>query len=205
MRYFMGLIGGLVDSRAKGGLRGHASGSGVRGIMVAVVVLGWVVVGGGSAEATTFDGTLLSNVACASYFSPTGFQYYVSYCATATVVVVNPCLQLSKLGTPTVVSSGGAVTWQIYVKNCSPTTSAYNVVMYDVIPDNMAYVGSSLTANVFGGSPAPTVKASYSLDAGVNWTAGQAPGGVTALLRWGVTPMLAPNVSALITYQATVL
>ena len=171
---------------------------------MAVVVVGCVVAGG-RGEATTFDGTLLSNVACASYFSPTGFQYYVSYCATATVVVVNPCLQLAKFGTPTVASSGGTVTWQIYVKNCSPTTSAYNVVMYDVVPDNMAYVGSSLTTNIFGGFPAPTVKASYSLDGGLNWLAGEAPGGVTALLRWGVTPMLAPNVSAMITFRATVL
>lgn len=199
----MGLIGvfwGLVDSRAKGGLRGHASGNGVRGILLGVMVMA-----GGAAWGTTFDGTLLSNVACASYFSPTGYRYWVTYCATATVLVVNPCLQLSKVGSPTVASSGGTVTWQIYVRNCSPTSSAYNVVMYDVVPDNMAYVGSSFTQNIFGGVPAPTVKASYSLDGGMNWLAGEAPGGVTALLRWGVTPGLAPNVSAMVTFKATVL
>jgi len=204
MRVLKGFIGGLVNSRAKGGLRGHASGPGVRGIMCVLgVVLG--VLACGEARGTTFDGTLLSNVATASYFSPTGYRYWVSYSTTATVVVVNPCLQLSKVGSPTVASSGGTVTWQIYVKNCSPTTSAYNVVMYDVVPDNMAYVGSSYAANIFGGVPAPTVKASYSLDGGLNWLAGEAPGGVTALLRWGVTPSLAPNVSAMITFKATVL
>src|SRR5688500_17248493 len=84
--------------------------------MVRFLVLaarGLVSMAPGSAAAATADGTLITNVACATFSAnPAGTAgYAVSYCATATVLIRNPCIALQKIANPTVQASGGDVTF----------------------------------------------------------------------------------------------
>jgi len=98
---------------------------------------------GRGAWAATTDGTLITNAACGSFQSASGMPFWISYCATATVIVSNPCVSLTKRANPTVQSSGGTVTFDLAAINCSCTTSSFNIVITDRLPDNMAYVGGT--------------------------------------------------------------
>ena len=111
--------------------------------MLAAFVL--LAMGPGRTEAATADGTLITNVACATFSSAqtAGQGYAVSYCATATVLIQNPCVQLQKVANPTVQASGGSVTFTLWVVNCSATSSAWNVTVTDKMPDNTAYAGGT--------------------------------------------------------------
>ena len=111
------------------------------------------------AQAATTDGTLITNVACGSFQSSSGMQFWVSYCATATVIVSNPCVSLVKRATPTVQSSGGTVTFELLAINCSCSNSSFNIIITDRLPDNMAYVGATTPFYTWygaGGVPNPT-------------------------------------------------
>ena len=86
----------------------------------------------------TGDGTLVTNVACATYMSASGAGFAVSYCATAILNIQNPCVALQKVANPTAQASGGTVTYTIWVVNCSCTGSAFNINVTDRLPDNVA-------------------------------------------------------------------
>ena len=115
-----------------------------------LAALGLLATMGREASAMTADGTLVTNVACATYSSASGAGFAVSYCATAILNIQNPCLALQKVANPTAQASGGLVTYTIWVVNCSCTGSAFNINVTDRLPDNVI-MGSNL-AGWNGGS-----------------------------------------------------
>ena len=170
----------------------------------ALVTIGWLGLSPGVVQAApTADGTLITNVACATYMAPGGQGFAVTYCATQWVLVANPCLALQKLATPTLQSSGGTVTFTLWVVNCSCTNSAFNVQVTDRLPDNMGYVAPSWANWPNGGG---TWYQSYGGAAAGPFTAGAAPNGQGApdYLRYALD-MLGVCKSAFVTFQATVL
>lgn len=163
-----------------------------------------LVAGGRTASAATTDGTLITNVACGTFLSSAGMGFAISYCCTATVLVSNPCVALQKRATPTVQSSGGTVTFELIAINCSNSSSAFNIMVTDRLPDNMAYVTSANPA-WYSGTGGPINSAFRSAD-NVSWSGGwPVLGQVTPYwLRWQLE-FLGPGKSGGITFLATVL
>lgn len=173
---------------------------------MAVLVLGGVA---GTAMATTSDGTLITNVACSTYGSVGGCDFAVSYCATQTVLVATPSIQLQKTASPSIECSGGTVTFCIWAVNTSAMTSAFNVGLVDRLPDQMGYVNGGQTSwngltagntffNDWGGEPFPYTR-----------NPGEPPNGVTSsgslyYLRF-VFGLIGPGKSALVCYKAQIL
>lgn len=165
-----------------------------------------LVAGGRSASAATTDGTLITNVACGTFLSASGVGFAISYCCTANVLVANPCVALQKRATPTVQSSGGVVTFELIISNCSTSSSSFNIMVTDRLPDNMAFFAGAGTGGWYSGAGLPAQSAHKSGD-NVNWTANWplAPGNLPPLyLRW-TFQFLPPGASAGVTFQATVL
>ena len=102
-----------------------------------LAALGLLATMGKEASAMTADGTLVTNVACATYMSASGAGFAVSYCVTTPFRVDNPCLALQKAANPTAQASGGLVTYTIWVLNCSCSGSAFNINVTDRLPDNV--------------------------------------------------------------------
>jgi len=102
-----------------------------RASVIAFVLL---AVAGTRGHAMTSEGTLLTNVACASYWSADDTQYKCSYSSSANVIVMNPAIQLRKTATPTMQCSGGTINFCIYVVNTSAMSSAFNVTIEDILP-----------------------------------------------------------------------
>jgi uncharacterized repeat protein (TIGR01451 family) len=154
---------------------------------VAAGLLAW----GSVARAATADGTLITNVACATFSSAAGSQFAVSYCATSVVPVANPCIALQKTANPTTQASGGTVTYCLWVVNCSPSTSAFNITITDNLPANVSYAGGYADWN--GGS-------------GGTWFPTTPPVGQTATftMRFVLT-QLGMNRSAMACFQVQVL
>jgi len=164
-----------------------------------------LVAGARNASAATTDGTLITNVACGTFLSSAGVGFSISYCCTATVLVSNPCVALQKKANPTVQSSGGTVTFELIAINCSASSSAFQIMVTDKLPDNMAYAFSA-NPSWYGGNGAPIPSLFKSAD-NLTWTGGwpAATGNVTPLwLRWQMQ-FLSPGSSASITFLATVL
>jgi len=170
-----------------------------------------LVAGGRSASAATTDGTLITNVACGTFLSASGMGFAISYCCTANVIVANPCVALQKRATPTVQSSGGVVTFELIAINCSCSSSAFNIMVTDRLPDNMAYFAGPVNAwNGTTGAPGPNpistgYKSPDNLPSSwtVTWPA--AAGQVAPyFLRWQLE-FLGPCESSAISFQATVL
>ena len=162
----------------------------------------------------TADGTLITNVACATYGTVSaGCNFAASYCVTATVLVVNPNIQVSKRATPSIECSGATVTFCIWVANASAYTSAFNVHIEDIIPGAqgvMSYVqgqetwvsgtaGATLTVGY--GSPRAPWAAFFTQYWGSECPEGQT--GVYAI-RW-VVSMIGPGKSALLCWKASIL
>jgi len=162
------------------------------------------LVGGGVARGATADGVLITNCVSASFSLPGNFKFWVSYCATGTVLVQNPCMQMTKYAMPAMQAVGGTVTYQVYVRNCSLTLTSYNVTVEDVFPANMGYVNPSYLAVAWGGTP--TVTPGYNNGA---WVGGEPANGSTSAtinrLRWIVTPSMAPLASVMVEFRMTVL
>ncbi len=176
------------------------------------------------ATAMTADGALITNSAAATMYWGSGGDpwwgaapdgpyaspfFTMSYKATTTVIVSCPLVALQKWATPTSQAAGGTVTFTICVVNNSLAASAWNVILTDQLPDNMAYVtgiaGDTWTTGGTLIGTAPNYAWSTTSAAGVFFN-GQPPSGQTNpyFLRWVINP-LGPGRSACMTVRATVL
>ncbi len=158
----------------------------------------------GVSAAPTADGTLITNVACATFQAAGGQGFAVSYCVTAIVRVDSPCIALQKIANPTVQSSGGTVTFSIYVVNCSCTNSAFNIMVTDRLPDNMSYSGNY--AGIALGFPGTWTPYQSSVNTGTGWSGvalavGQ---GAPYYMRY-ILDFISPCKSALVTFTANVI
>jgi len=184
---------------------------GARALRVALAVVG-VVAMVNTARATTSDGTLITNVATATFGSVGSLTapwanawYEISYAATQTVLVATPNVQLQKTSQPSIECSGGTITFCIWAVNTSSLTSAFNVYLQDKYPPLVSYVvGQTMWPGLTAGSAiwnnwcttTPTLTRNP----------GEPPAGLDAVngayyLRWQIT-MLGPGKSALICYRA---
>jgi len=167
-----------------------------------------LMVAGRSALAATTDGTLITNAACGSFQSAQGMQFWISYCSTAWVIVSNPCVALNKRATPTVQSSGGTVTFELVAINCSCTTSSFNIIITDRLPDNMAYVGLGTPHYTWYGLPAPNpswYQSSANTYAGPYGAALPGPGQLPPYFLRFSLDWIGPCKSAAVAFIATVL
>ena len=166
-----------------------------------------LVMVGRRAWGMTTDGTLITNVASGSFQSAGGIAFWISYSVTATVLVSNPSVSLIKTATPTVQSSGGTVTFRLWVVNTSQSSSAFNIIITDRLPDYMAYVGP-LNPTVWRGNglPLPLWTMSNSPTNGPGWNANMPGVGQAApyYLRFALD-FLGPSYSAYVEFIATVL
>ena len=172
----------------------------------------------GRANAMTSEGTLLTNLATASYWSADGSKYLLTYSSTANVLVMNPMVHLRKVATPSMQCSGGTVTFCIYAINTSLMSSAFNVTIEDIMPgfgaDGFAYVAGGRSewnpqgaAVIYGYRPT-----NFGAN---NWWVGTFAGdpegdGEPAAwtpgpyyIRWSVS-VLGPNRSMMVCFKATV-
>lgn len=159
----------------------------------------------GTAKATTSDGAIVTNVASATFNAVYPGAFAVSYCATATVLVANPCINLRKEVTPSVQGAGGTLTFRLWVINCSPYASAFNVSIVDKLPDNVDFE----TDMVGAGSWSPSglgVWTQYRSLNGTAWQAGAPPVGQTTpyYLRY-ILSLLGPAKSAYVQYGVNIL
>jgi uncharacterized repeat protein (TIGR01451 family) len=168
---------------------------------VAILVAGlagWA----GPVRAMTADGTVITNTVCITFSSATGRGWAVSFCVTSRPMVGNPCALVQKAVSPATQTSGGTMTYTIWVVNCGPTASAWNLVAVDPLPDNVSY-------DAFRGSW-PGVSAGtwarYRGADGASWQAADPAAGQVApyYLRF-VLDMLGPNRSAMQTYSVVIL
>ncbi len=104
----------------------------------ALVILTFGAVG--RAVAATSEGSLLTNMATASYLSVQLTDYETTYGTSAYVLVVVPSVQIRKVATPTAECPGATVTFCIWISNASDYTSAFNVIVDDWVPDIFEYV-----------------------------------------------------------------
>jgi len=97
-----------------------------------------------SAVAATADGTLITNLASATFTQNllSGPAVTISYGATSYVIVATPCVMLRKAGNTTIQAAGGTVTFCITFSNCSDWASAMNVVVTDAVPTNCRFVST---------------------------------------------------------------
>lgn len=165
---------------------------------------------GGGAEAMVSEGTLLTNQATASFRAADNWvMRALTGCVTANVIVFNPGLALRKTSAPTMQCSGGTVTFCIYAINTSAGTSAFNVIIEDMMPGNgsgvgMAFVGGRTEWNPIGatvtyGYRTPDV---FPL---LFWGSDPTLGSVGPYyIRWAID-VIGPGKSMMVCFKATVL
>lgn len=188
---------------------------GARLAIPAVLLLGILAVAG-TAGAQTSEGALLTNVATASYFSPDGGYYTITYNSTRYVLVMSPAIQLYKSSNPTQQCTGGTVTFCVTARNSSAMTSAFNVVIEDKMPgDNISYGFAYLTGQTNWATTTGSVITlgyKYCVGAGCPsvgtwnpfWGAEPLQGQLGPYyLRWGVN-MIGPGRSVQVCFKATV-
>jgi len=175
------------------------------GGLVRVVVLVLAGCGlAGRAGATTADGTLVTNVATATFAAPYPGAFAVSYASTATVLIANPCINLQKTVTPSIQAAGGTLTFRLWVINCSPYASAFNVSVIDKIPDNVAFTTPMASAGSWTNGPGAW--AGYGSLLGTAWAAGEPLAGqVTPYYLRYILSLLGPNKSAYVQYGVNIL
>lgn len=166
------------------------------------------------AQALTADGALMTNSAWATFSGAAGLAvwYRTSYLASASVLVCNPVVAYRKTATPTMVAPTNTVTFTLCAINSSVTTSAFNLVLMDRLPDNMGYIppwdggwstgGGTWLASYATGLTATFCTPNCQPGLGVNNT--MAGAGGAYYLRW-VVNVTGPGKSACVTYQASVL
>jgi len=170
--------------------------------MVVVCLLG---LGAGRVRATTADGTMITNVATATFATPSlAGPYAVSYNASAYVMVQNPCVAIRKDPNVTTQSAGGTVTYTLWVVNCSPVTSAFNITITDKLPDNVTY--DQPRGNWNGGSGGTWTSWESATGATNAWVQATPPSGQATpyYLRF-LLDQLGPAKSAMIAYSVVVL
>ena len=159
----------------------------------------------GRTHATTSDGAIVTNVASATFNAVYAGAFAVSYASTATVLIANPCINLRKDVSPSVQAAGGTLTFRLWVVNCSPYASAFNVSIIDKIPDNVGYN----TDIVATGSWSPSglgVWSQYESTNGTAWAAGPPPvGQVTPYYLRFILSLLGPGKSAYVQYGVNIL
>ncbi len=159
--------------------------------------------------ALTADGALMTNSAWATFSGSAGKDvwYRTSYLASASVLVCNPIVAFVKTATPSMAAPSNTVTFTMCAVNSSITTSAFNLVLTDRLPDNMAYippVSYMPAAGVF--------TATYATVLTGTWTAGEPGVGANNVplapaayyLRW-VANVTGPGKSSCVYYRVTVL
>ena len=182
---------------------GSSRGAGLHGTALGVAFLALLVTPR-LASATTADGTLVTNVACATFATVSPGKFAVSYCSTAIVFIANPCINLQKTVTPSIQSAGGTLTFRLWVINCSPYASAFNVSVIDKVPDNVMFntgfgVAGSWTAG-------PGVWSAYMSSDGAAWAGGEPPAGqVTPYYLRYILSLLGPSKSAYVQYGVNIL
>jgi len=159
----------------------------------------------GRAGATTSDGAIVTNVASATFNAQYPGAFVVSYASTATVLVANPCITLRKDVSPSVQAAVGTLTFRLWVVNCSPYASAFNVSIIDKLPDNVGFN----TDIVATGSWSPSglgVWSQYESLNGTAWAAGAPPvGQVTPYYLRFILSLLGPGKSAYVQYGVNIL
>ncbi len=172
------------------------------------VLMGVALLAGAGREAGagTTRGTLVTNFAMATFNTPAGIQFQVSYAVTAPFLVEAPDVIIWKgpYWPPTEQMPGGPVWFWIYLWNDSQVMTAYNVTLTDQLPDNTAY-GNDLSAWIGDFAFAATSYTSSSAD-GITYTDGEPVVGQAApyFMRW-VLPQLGPNKSAVIVFRVDIL
>ena len=158
------------------------------------------------AHALTADGAVMTNTAYATFSGIAGLSvgYRTTYNATERVLICNPIIHYSKVATPTMVIPTGTVVFTLCIINNSATTSAFNMVVSDKLPDNMSYAAPSL-----GTWPAPAPTMSWAAAMAGPWTNGAEPpnGQLNPFfMRW-TFPLIGPGPgrSACVQYTARVL
>jgi len=204
----MNIIDGFIRSLMNGEARepGRHASAASAGIMILLLL------GAGSVRAATADGTLITNVACMTYGSiMSNCNFTATYCVTATVLVVNPNIQINKSASPSIECSGSTVTFCIWVANASAYTSAFNVHVIDIIPGSsgvMAYQQGQ--NNWITGTAGATVTLGYGMqppwNAFLNRYWAECPQGQSGPygIRW-IVSLIGPGKSALLCWKASIL
>jgi hypothetical protein len=205
------------EGAVRTGVRCQVSGIRWRGIaLLAGLVAG--LLPAGRAVAQVSDGCLLTNIAMASFRAADNpVMQTTSYNVTAWVLVYNPAIAMRKISTPSMQCSGGTVTFCIYVVNTSAMSSAFNVIVEDIMPGDGAGMGLAYltgrdswnpqgAAIVLGyrngwGLPVIPIWAGFAADPD-----GEPDNGMvgTYYIRWGIS-VIGPNRSMMVCFKATVL
>lgn len=175
-------------------------------LVPSVLAAGILALTAGGARCATSDGTIITNIASATFQgagNPRGFV--VTYSATATVLVQNPRIMLFKTASPTMQAPGGDVTFRVCVRNMSADVSAFNVTVTDQIPAGFEFqAGGAFAANP-GIWPNTWVVTNANGVAGpwnAGWpTVGQEP---AWFMRWTL-PVVGQNSSGCVEFTARVL
>lgn len=191
---------GLRNSGArKPGRHASAAPGGIIGLLM--------VMWGGMAMGAATDGTLITNVACATFGTAAdSCNLSASYCVTVTVLVTNPNIQISKAASPSLECSGATVTFCIWVANTSAMCSAFVVHVIDNIPNSMSYVSGQSTW--VAGTAGATLTQGYGNIGAfptLVWT-GEPSTGQTApyAVRW-IVSMIGPGKSAMLCWKGQIL
>ena len=111
----------------------------------------------------------------------------------------------SRYANPTVQASGGAVTFTLWVVNCSPTSSAWNILVTDRLPDNTYYDPGTFVSwpgNATPGVWDPSYSSNNTTWSGVGQPA--LPQGAPYYLRYTLN-ILGPGKSAFASFQVVIL
>jgi len=182
----------------------------------AILVL--VLAAAGRASAMTSEGTLITNMATASYWSPDGVKYSVTFGTSGYVLVSNPAIMLYKTAAPTMQCSGGTVTFCIYAVNSSTISSSFNVIVEDWLPldstwqNGMEFLIGSRTSWQSAGNGATITPGFQWYAVGPGWRSwylGTDPDGDPDSLgqyyiKWFIN-LIGPGKSVMVCYRATVL
>ncbi len=170
-----------------------------------IVLIAALTLSPSAGRAATAWGTLITNVATITMMSgfPDFVGYSVSFNMTCTVLIVGgPCITAQKIVSPPATESGQALNYRIWIINCSPLISAFNITVNDRLPDN-AMMWQDL-GNWDGGSGG-TFSKSNSANS-ITWSSGMPATGQGApyYIRW-VLNLLGPGRSAFVEFSAKVL
>jgi uncharacterized repeat protein (TIGR01451 family) len=159
----------------------------------------------GVSRAMTADGAMITNFAAATgYWGVAGpaytSRYTVSYNATAGVIVSCPVVHITKMVTPTMLAVSQTATYTVCIINNALNASAFNLVVNDKMPDNMAWVTGLTNWSTGTAWSAPVFSSN-----GTTWGVAEPPAGQGSpwFLQWRIGP-LGPNRSACVTFKMTV-